>query len=261
MDASQLNNISWNTGAYEAWVKRFGTPKEAAKKLTEDPEKRIGNALKYMGSVEGKKIANLLGSNGTKAVALSLMGADVTVVDYSSENEKYANELADASKIRLQYVLSDVLKLPSNLLSGDFDIVYMEHGILHYFIDLKALFNIVQALLRIGGTLVLQDFHPVTTKLISSRGTTANIRKHKVTGDYFDTTIEEKEISFSKFLPEGSIVDIPKVLLRNWTLGEIVTSIAYEGLFIKVLEEQPNLSSDVFDKGIPKTFTIVAVKL
>jgi hypothetical protein len=49
--------------------------------------------------------------------------------------------------------------------------------------------------------------------------------------------------------------------LRNWTLGEIVTSVASEGLYIKILEELPNLSSDVFDKGIPKSFTIVAEKL
>jgi hypothetical protein len=99
----------------------------------------------------------------------------------------------------------------------------------------------------------------VTTNLISSRGTTANIRKHKVTGDYFDTSLEEKEISFSKFVNDSN--QTQKVLLRNWTLGEIVTSIASNRLCIKVLEELPNQSSDVFDKGIPKTFTIVAEKL
>jgi 2-polyprenyl-3-methyl-5-hydroxy-6-metoxy-1,4-benzoquinol methylase len=214
-----------------------------------------------MGDIEGKKIANLLGSNGNKAVALALLGADVTVVDFSSENEKYALELADASGVQIHYVLSDVLKLPADLLRGDFDIVYMEHGILHYFLDLQALFHVVQALLRTGGMLVLQDFHPVTTKLISSRGTTANIRKHKVTGDYFDTSIEEKEVSFSKFLPEGSNDSVQKVHLRNWTLGEIVTSVASQGLYIRVLEELPNLSSDVFDKGIPKTFTVIAEKI
>lgn len=49
-----------------------------------------------------------------------------------------------------------------------------------------------------------------------------------------------------------------KVMLRNWTLGEIVSSVASESLYIKVLEELPNLSSD---KGIPKTFTMIAGKI
>ncbi len=44
-------------------------------------------------------------------------------------------------------------------------------------------------------------------------------------------------------------------------LGEIVTSIAAKGLYVKSLEELPNLSSDVFDKGIPKSYIIVADKL
>ncbi|WP_220377145.1 class I SAM-dependent methyltransferase [Cohnella phaseoli] len=261
MEFFQQNKDSWNAGAYQAWVNRFGNPTEAAIKIKEDPAGRIGNALEYMNDVTGKKIANLLGSNGNKAVALALLGADVTVVDFSSENKKYALELAKASEVQIQYVLSDVLKLPADIISNGFEIVFMEHGILHYFLDLKPLFHVVQALLLPGSRLILQDFHPVTTKLISSRGTTANIRKHKVTGDYFDFSLVEKQVSFSKFLPEDNNESIQKVRLRNWTLGEIITSVASQGLYIRVFEELPNLSSGVFDKGIPKTFTLVADKI
>lgn len=260
VETFQQNKNAWNTGAYQAWINRFGTPVEAAIKIKEHPEKRIGNVLEYMGDVKGKKIINLLGSNGNKAVALALLGADVTIVDFSSENERYAKELANEANVKIKYVVSDVLHLPTEVLTGEYDIVFMEFGILHYFLDLAKLFHVVNALLQKGGLLVLQDFHPVSTKLISSRGTTANIRKHKVTGDYFDSSIEEKEVSFSKFISEGSNENIQKVHLRNWTLGEIVTAVASKGLYIKILEELPNLSSEVFDKGIPKTFTIVAEK-
>lgn len=48
------------------------------------------------------------------------------------------------------------------------------------------------------------------------------------------------------------------VYWRRWTLGEIVTAAASSGLVIRQLIEEPNLSSDVYDKGIPKTFTLVA---
>lgn len=259
MEAVQQNKSAWNTGAYQAWINRFGTPSEAAQKIIADPMKRIGNVYEYMDGVKGKRIINLLGSNGNKAVALALLGADVTVADFSVENETYALELAKAANVKLEYIVSDVLALPMDKLSGTFDIVFMEFGILHYFEDLRPLFKVVSELLVKGGQLILQDFHPVSTKLISSRGTTANIRKHKVTGDYFDTSLEEKEIAFSKFTSyENKEPIVQKVRLRKWTIGEIVTAVASEGLYLKVLEELPNLSSDVFDKGIPKTFTIVA---
>lgn len=258
----EQNHKAWNTGTYEAWVTRFGTPEEAAAKLTQAPEKRIGKALDFMGDVTGKKIINLMGSGGNKAVALALLGAEVTVADFSAENGRYATELAVAAGVPLHYVVSDVLQLPEDVLNGAYDIVFMEFGILHYFSDLSPLFAVVAALLARGGKLVLQDFHPVSTKLISSRGTTANIRKHKVDGDYFSSALSETEISFYKYLPDQSKApEVQKVLLRHWNLGEIVTAVAVAGLFLRVLEELPNLSSDVFDKGIPKTFTLVAEKL
>lgn len=129
-------------------------------------------------------------------------------------------------------------------------------------LKIYTLFELVAKLLGKSGRLILQDFHPISTKLISSRGTTAKVRKHKVTGDYFDTSLEEKEVSHSKYLDEhDKKPETHKVYLRNWTLGEIVTGIAHEGLFIRQLEELPNQSSDVFDKGIPKTFTVIAEKL
>ncbi|WP_308637841.1 class I SAM-dependent methyltransferase [Paenibacillus silvisoli] len=259
---TKQNEQSWNTGAYGAWLQRFGTPGEAAAKIAAAPAKRVGTALEHMGEVSGKRIVNLLGSNGNKAVALALLGAAATVIDFSHDNERYARELADKAGVPLTYIVADVLKLPADVLDGSYDIVYMEFGILHYFLDLAPLFEVVRGLLRQGGKLVLQDFHPVSTKLISSRGTTANIRKHKVDGDYFSSELEEKEVAFAKFMAsEPGAAEVPKVLLRNWTLGEIVTAVAGGGLCIKLLEELPNGSSDVFDKGIPKTFTIVAEKL
>ncbi|UHA72746.1 class I SAM-dependent methyltransferase [Paenibacillus sp. 481] len=268
METLTHNKEAWNTGAYEAWVKRFGTPEEAATKLQQNPVKRLGPIYKHIEhGLNQKRVINLLGSNGNKAVALALLGADATVVDFSEDNEKYAQQLASAANVNIRYILSDVLHLPAEELTGDYDVVMMENGILHYFADLKPLFQVVAKLLRSGGELVLHDFHPVTTKLITSKGTTANIRKHKVTGNYFNTDLVEKEISFSKFLHQdehGAITTeqmVQKVYLRHWTLGEVVTAVASEGLYVKILEELPNLSSEVFDMGIPKTFTLVAQKV
>ncbi len=261
LDPGKINESVWNDKAYEAWLRRYGTPREAADKISKNPAARLRSLHKHLGDVNGRKVMNPLGSHGGKAVALALLGADVTVVDYSASNARYAEEVAREAGVRIRYIVSDVLELPPNELSGDYDAVLMEFGILHYFIDLRPLMGVIFQLLRPGGRLILQDFHPASTKLISSRGTTAKIRKHKVTGDYFDTSLEETDVAYAKFLPEADAQQLGKVRLRKWTLGEIVTSTAEAGLFIKRLDEEPNASSDVFDKGIPKTFTLVADKL
>lgn len=257
----KINEEAWNQGTYNAWVERFGMPSEAVVKIKKDPSSRLSTAHKYFDDVKGKKIANLMGSHGSKAIALALLGADVTVVDISAGNARYASEMASEAEVNLKYIVSDVLKIPNEYINPEYDYVFSEFGILHYFIDLHPFINVIKNLLKPGGKLILQDFHPVSTKLISSRGSTAKVRKHKVDGDYFDTSLEETDVAFSKYLPEDMQSNLKKVLLRKWTLGEIVTSVADAGLFIKLLEEEPNLSSDVFDKGIPKSFTLIAEKL
>lgn len=251
------NEEAWNKETYNAWVSRFGSPKKAAEKIKAMPEKKLGVLLDKFGDVKGKKIFNLMGSNGNKAVALALLGAEVTVVDFSEGNRRYALDLAKACGVKINFILSDVLKMPKEILKSEYDIVFAEMGILHYFTDLVPFMNVINTLLKDGGKAVIRDFHPVSTKLISSRGSTAKVRKHKVTGDYFDTSLEEKAVAYSKYLEEG---EVEKVFLRKWNLGEIITAVANTGLKIESLTEEPNLSSDVFDKGIPKTFTVVARK-
>ncbi|KUP23712.1 class I SAM-dependent methyltransferase [Paenibacillus sp. DMB5] len=256
---------TWNEDTYAAWTSRFGKPAEAAAKLAKDPQGRLYPLQPYLGEVAGKKIMNLMGSNGMKGVALGLLGAEVSIADFSEANARYAAELAEAAGVELNYIVSDVLKLPEEVLNSSFDIVFAEMGIVHYFTDLAPFMDTVYRLLASGGRFILRDFHPVTTKLISSKGSTAKVRKHKVDGDYFDTALEEKKVSYSKYLPTagqqpGSDVKHSVVYWRRWTLGELVTAAARSGLVICELVEEPNLSSDVYDKGIPKTFTLVAEK-
>ncbi|MDH6428587.1 class I SAM-dependent methyltransferase [Paenibacillus sp. FSL R7-0048] len=252
----------WNEDTYTAWVTRFGTPSEAAAKLIKEPSAKLHPLLSFFGEVKSKKMMNLMGSNGMKAVALSLLGAEVTVADFSEANARYAADLAQEAGVPLTYIVSDILKLPEDVLDGSYDIVFAELGIVHYFTNLTLFMETARRLLSPGGVFVLRDFHPVTTKLISSKGSTAKVRKHKVNGDYFDSSLEEKKVSYSKYLPStgkpAGEQEHSVVYWRRWTLGEIVTAAANSGLVIRQLVEEPNLSSDVYDKGIPKTFTLVA---
>ncbi|MDO7485492.1 hypothetical protein Q5O89_05265 [Peribacillus frigoritolerans] len=47
-----------------------------------------------------------MGSNGVKAVALAILGAEVKVVDFSQENAMFANELASGANVSIEYIVS-----------------------------------------------------------------------------------------------------------------------------------------------------------
>jgi SAM-dependent methyltransferase len=248
---SRHNQEAWSQNSYDAWVERHGGPAEAAARIAADPAARLAPLGRHLGELRGVKVANLLGSHGAKAVAMALLGADVTVVDISPANAAYATALAAAAGVPVRYVVADVLSLPAAELTGDYGLVLMELGVLHYFVDLAPLADTVARLLRPGGRLVLHDFHPVSTKLITSTG-----KKHKVTGNYFDATLAGVDVAYTKYLPGQKPAGLKQALQRRWTLGEIVTAVAGAGLFIRTLDEEPNHKLD--DLGIPKTFTLVA---
>ena len=256
LDISTINMNSWNSNSYAAWVERFGKPDEIARKILADPMKMLSSLKDLFSEVKGKRILNIMGSNGTKAVALAALGADVTIVDFSEENRRYALDVAASAGVIINFIQSDILKISDYIESRTFDIVLAEMGIIHYFTDLNPFMKIAFDMLNKEGIFILKDFHPVSTKLISYRGSTAKVRKYKITGDYFDKSIEKVEVAYDKHLDS---IDVRQfVYIRKWTLGEIVTSMAEEGLIIRSLKEEPNQSSEVFDRGIPKTFTIVA---
>ncbi|WP_246483957.1 class I SAM-dependent methyltransferase [Heyndrickxia vini] len=251
---TKQNEVAWNQNNYTALLKRYGAPEEVVKKIIENPKWRLHPFYKYLEPLANKKVLHLLGSNGIKGVAMSLLGADVTVVDFSKENKMFAMELSDAAETKLSYVVSDVLSLPIEEFHNQFDIVLMELGVLHYFIDLNKLMQKIHQLLRKKGHFILHEFHPISTKLITSTG-----KKHKVTGNYFDPTIENNHVAFTKHMPDEEKANLQHVLQRKWTLSEIITSTAQAQLMIETLEEEPN--HKISDIGLPKTYTLVAKKL
>jgi hypothetical protein len=125
--------------------------------------------------------------------------------------------------------------------------------VLHYFISLDPLMEKVKSLLASGGVFILHEFHPISTKLITSNG-----KKHKVVGNYFDPTLQESQVAFSKHMPDEDQGQLSRTIQRKWTLGEVVTSVAKAGLFLEILEEEPN--HKLHDIGLPKTYTLVARK-
>src|SRR5699024_1140281 len=144
---------------YEFWNKRDGSPMEKAQEILKDPKKRLRKHQEYFENVKGINVGNICGSNGRKAVPLSLLGADVTVFDISEENKRYALELADFANTSIDYVVGDIYDMNLNKYAGYFDVLYLEGGILHYFNDIHKFMDILFTILKKDGRMVLSDFH------------------------------------------------------------------------------------------------------
>jgi hypothetical protein len=84
-NTSMINKKAWEYRSYEYWYNQY-TPEALAAVIKEDPSARLRYHQKYFRNVSGLEIANPCGSNGRIAVPLTLLGADVTVFDISTEN-------------------------------------------------------------------------------------------------------------------------------------------------------------------------------
>ncbi|MGG7162473.1 class I SAM-dependent methyltransferase [Clostridium ihumii] len=254
---SDINKRAWNYRANEHWIKDLGNPDKVAIDMVNDPNKYLRRHIEFLGDVKDKKIVNILGSCGKKAVPLAVLGADVTVIDISSENRNYAMEVSKNAKVDLTYIVSDFLEVDIKNIKNSFDIAYMEGGILHYFSELNDFSRKVYDMLKVGGKLILNDFHPIR-KIFKDRDIFVNNADSlDVVGDYFENDLHEAEVAYEKLMEINCEEQFPKCLLRYWTMGEIITSFAEAGFVIEKLIEGPRFDEH---KNIPGEFTLVAHK-
>ncbi len=242
--SSAINKTAWEYRAYEFWNQRDGSPVDKAKEIMADPRASLKKHQNYFEEVVGKRIANLCGSNGRKAVPLALLGADVTVFDISEDNRRYALELADCAGTEIEYVVGDIYEIDLHTYQHQFDVLYLEGGILHYFHDLEAFTAILFALLKPGGKLILSDYHPIKHC----------IHEDKYIPRYFDQNTYEEKIAYQSHFDPAEQADFPKVLLRHYTMSEIVNTVIRSGFTLQQFDEHPGWKGE----NIPWEFTLVA---
>lgn len=222
---------------------------DKANKILKNPKACLKKHQEYFSHIEGKKIANICGSNGRKAVPLALMGAAVTVFDISEENKRYALELATCANTSIDYIVSDIYDVDLKKYKGFFDILYLEGGILHYFNNINKLMSILYSLLKDSGLMVLSDFHPL-------RKCIDEVNSGQTQGDYFDEKLHNGDVAYKQFFNKQEQSDFPDCSLRFYTLSEIINSVITTGFELKRFDEHPKWEN----KNIPGEFTILAVK-
>ncbi|MBQ6566898.1 MAG: class I SAM-dependent methyltransferase [Treponema sp.] len=248
-DYTRQHKKAWEYDAYEFWVRTAGTPEERARKDRENPKGMLKRYAGYFDSYDGIKVANICGSCGKKAIPLALLGSDVTVFDISEENKRYAMQVAEAAGVSIGFEVCDILEIDMERYAGRFDVAFMEGGVLHYFHDIAAFMQVMNAILRPGGTLICSDFHPFT-KIQDS------LHLEQPVMSYFSTEIFEGEMAHARFYDDDTRSRIPKCSYRKYTISEIINSIIGSGFTLTCFDEHPS-----WENGkLPGEFTAVAVK-
>ena len=197
-----------------------------------------------LGDVKDRKILHPLGSNGRKGIPLAVLGAEVTIIDISEENQRYALDLARAAGVDIEYIAADYSTYEDPSKHGSYDVAYMEGGILHYFEDIAGMLRKTYRMLKSGGRVILDDFHPYR-KLAPDFPTA---------GDYFDSCLHYEPVAYARFLQGADPSNMPQCLLRYWTIGEVVTAIASAGLHIEEMTERSRQE----DPRVPSDYVILA---
>lgn len=248
-ESSAQNKRAWEFNAYEFWLKEAGLPEDRGKKIREDPVGALRRYADYFETYQGIKIANICGSCGKKAVPLAVLGAKVAVFDISEANRKYAMELAKAAGAEITFEVCDVLEIDMERYAGQFDVVFMEGGVLHYFHDLDRFMGVMYALLRPQGKMICSDFHPFSK-------ITDALNLHQPTMNYFSTEVFEGEMAHARFFDEEVRAQMPKCSYRKYTISEIVNGVIASGFILNRFDEHPSWAN----KRLPGEFTLIATK-
>ena len=243
------NKKAWEYSAYDFWVKQNGTPQELAEKILDNPKVHLRKYAQYFDSFESIRVANICGSCGKKAIPLALLGAEVTVFDISEDNKRYATEVAEAAGATINYVVGDVLEIDKDKFYGQFDVVFMEGGILHYFHDIDEFMKIMYGLVKKGGKLICSDFHPF--QKISD---ILNFQQPSM--DYFSTEVFEGEMAHARFYEDEIREQMPKCSYRKYTISEIINGIIRSGFVLEQFDEHPAWEN----KSVPGEFTAIEYK-
>lgn len=114
-----------------------------------------------IGELAGLDLVHLQCHFGMDTLACAQRGARVTGLDRSEAGIAAARELAAEIEIPARFVAANVYDAVEAL-GETYDVVYTGRGALNWLPDVDRWAEVVEALLRPGGFLYLNEFHPVT---------------------------------------------------------------------------------------------------
>ncbi|MCI0362611.1 MAG: class I SAM-dependent methyltransferase [Phycisphaerales bacterium] len=189
-------------------------------------------------------------SHGLDALSLWKLGAhEVVGLDISASMLVLAERKAQLLGAPATWIHSNVLDAPHTL-NGTADLVYTGKGALPWVTDLQCWAAVIERLLKPGGLVFVFEGHPLNW--VWEPGA-SEFRLRADGGDYFAAEPRANRDFPASGLKQAvaSGRGAHRATEQQWTLGEIVTSLAGVGLTLERLEEHPEQYWPLF-RGIPE---------
>lgn len=126
--------------------------------LTSQKAKEWLNKDGILGDLDNKKVLCLASGGGQQSIGFALLGADVTVTDFSSEQLKKDKIVSEKFSKNIRILKSDMRDL-SMFEDGEFDIVYQPYSI-NYIPEATKVFDEVARVIKHGGIYHLMFHNP-----------------------------------------------------------------------------------------------------
>jgi SAM-dependent methyltransferase len=212
--------------------------------------------------LKGKAIGQFCSNNGRELLSLMQSGAVEGIGFDIAENQvAFANAQALELGLNCKFVATNILDIGEDY-RNRFDFILITIGALCWFKDLDAFFAKVSACLKPGGTLLINEQHPVTN-MLGAPGEEEYLEAYPATlvNDYF----------YKEWTGNDGMYYIAQKAYRSKTftdyshpLSEILNAMIRAGLELRGLQEFDYDISGMFSalngKGIPLSCIIEARK-
>lgn len=126
--------------------------------LTPQKAKDWLNKDNILGDLKNKRVLCLASGGGQQSIGFALLGANVTVTDFSGEQLKKDKEVSEKFSKNIRIIKTDMRDL-SMFENGEFDVVYQPYSI-NYILEIDKVFDEVSRVTKISGIYHLTFHNP-----------------------------------------------------------------------------------------------------
>jgi SAM-dependent methyltransferase len=248
--AAELNRGAWNSFRRQRDEGLSQHRRDSAEDILAGKGHLRREYIELAGDVSGKRLLDMGCGEAAETCEWARLGAHVVGADNSPKQIEAGRRNAEKLGVSCHLVVADLLRLPDELLRGEFDIVFSCY-VTAWIGDKDKWFRDVYRALKPGGVFLLGGGHPVT-------GFVQWTVEDDFTGGSY---LSEGPFTFESntvhdFNPAGEFITS-----IEWahTLGTMITTLARNGFHITHLVEM-SPAQDGPAKGLPEDFIIRAVK-
>lgn len=242
--AAELNRTAWDSFRRQRDEGLVNIRPDSAEAILAGRRFLYPENLDLAGDVRGKRLLDMGCGDGAEMLEWARAGAVVTGVDNSPVQLASARRNAEMLGVECRLVQADLLRLPEDLLQGDFDIVFSA-WVTAWIGDLDSWFGSAHRALKPGGRFLLNGGHPVSAYVQSAEdGDQLRI-------SYFDEgPFVLEEGPENPWNPAGDPDNPLTTIEWEHTLGSLLTAVARVGLRIDALLELPDTDETRSDYGV-----------